>query len=33
VGPTTVRFVTHRDVSDADIDKAIGVVGKLIPIS
>ncbi|HEY7369009.1 MAG TPA: GntG family PLP-dependent aldolase [Thermoanaerobaculia bacterium] len=32
VGPTTVRFVTHRDVGDADIDKAIAVVGKLIPI-
>jgi threonine aldolase len=32
VGPTTVRFVTHRDVGDADIEKAIAAVGKLIPI-
>jgi threonine aldolase len=32
VGPTTVRFVTHRDVGDADIERAIGVLGELTPI-
>jgi threonine aldolase len=29
VGPRTVRFVTHLDITDADLEKAIGVVRSL----
>ncbi|WP_027717064.1 low-specificity L-threonine aldolase [Desulfovirgula thermocuniculi] len=30
IGPNAVRFVTHRDVSRADIEAAIAIIGKVL---
>ena len=32
-GPTTVRAVTHMDVSAADIDRALGIIARFLKSS
>ncbi len=31
MSPTAVRFVTHKDVSTADIDRAVAALGRVLP--